>query len=407
MFNPGFNDMSSVSVILRLNKPLKDGTFPLAIQIIKNRKPAVLHLGYSITDEQWDEESKRVRKSHPNSARLNNFIKKRLSEASDTKLELETNEKNVTIVSIKQKIKPSGGSTFFSQAESYLTQLKDGGKYNQYTADKPRIGHFKEFIKGDIAFSDITSGLLERFVVHLKSNYTPKGKKKRISDRTIANHLATVRSIFAHARKNGIIKREETPFGDGGIKISFPETNKIGISEEDIVALETVTLSNPQHDHARKLWLFTFYFAGMRVSDALRLKWSDFQDYRLHYSMGKNDKSGSLKIPDKAVKILKYYEEFKTDKDDLIFPELKEVDLSNEFITQRTIAFKTSALDKTLRKFVAPAAKISHGIHLGAWLVMQFQFRCFKSSIGTHMFQPQSGIRGISFTKTLMMLWMQ
>jgi len=74
--------------------------------------------------------------------------------------------------------------------------------------------------------------------------------------------------------------------------------------------------------------------------------------------MGKNDKAGSLKVPDEAARILRQYEQFKDNADDLVFPELKGIDLDDEFIVQRTIAFKTSALDKALRKHVAPAAEI-------------------------------------------------
>ena len=65
--------------------------------------------------------------------------------------------------------------------------------------------------------------------------------------------------------------------------------------------------------HARNVWLVAFYFAGMRVSDVLRLKWTDFQNDRLYYSMGKNEKPGSLKIPDKALKILSEYKVHRID----------------------------------------------------------------------------------------------
>jgi integrase len=171
-----------------------------------------------------------------------------------------------------------------------------------------------------------------------------------------------IRSVFAHARKNEVIKKGFSPFGEGGIKVKFPDSKKVGILPEDVKKLENADLPDPRHDHARKLWLFSFYFAGMRVSDLLRLKWSDFQNYRLHYSMGKNDKGGSLKIHDKAVEILKHYEQFKEKNNDFIFPELKGVDLNDEFKMQRTIAFKTSAIDKILRLDVAPAAEVDKPI---------------------------------------------
>ena len=349
--------MASVKIVLRARKN-QDGTQPLILQITKDRRSSIIHLGHHLKEADWDIKAQKVKKSHPNATRLNNLLLKKLAEASGKALELETEKDATSSLAIKQKVKPSAGTTFFPQAQDYLDNLKNGGKYNQYTADKPRIGHFKSFTNGDIAFSDISVGLLDRFVVYLKSAHKAQKGKKAMGDRTIANHLVVIRSVFAHARKNGVVKRDQSPFGEGGMKIKFPDSKKVGIAPEDVKALEEVELTDPRHDHARKLWLFSFYFAGMRVSDVFRLKWSDFQNYRLHYSMGKNDKGGSLKIPDKAVTILKHYEQFKQKSSDLIFPELKDVDLDDKFITQRTIAFKTSAIDKVLRLYIAPAAKI-------------------------------------------------
>ncbi len=359
--------MASIKIVLRKEEK-QDGTYPLAIRITKDRKTSYIYLNYSVHPKDWNADEQKIRKSHPNSTRLNNFLFKKLAEASDSALEVETKKITATAKAVRQKVKPSVAETFFPQAQDYLENLKSAGKYNQYTADKPRIGHFREFLKNeDIAFSDINAGLLGRFQTFLKTYHVGKFSKKikkpkkPIGERTIVNHLVTIRSVFAHARRNNLITKEQSPFGgDHGVKIKFPESKKAGISPEDVASLEALTLEDPRHDHARKLWLFSFYFAGMRVSDILRLRWSDFQNYRLHYSMGKNDKAGSLKIPEQAVQILKYYEQFKENKDDLIFPELKGVDLTDEFVAQRTIAFKTSALDKILRLHVAPAAGINH-----------------------------------------------
>jgi integrase/recombinase XerD len=341
--------MAHVKIVLR-KKQNKEGKYPLTLRITKDRKASFIHLGYNLDIEDWDEDKQRVKKSHPNSARLNNYILKKLSEANDQSLELESQKSYVSSQAVKQKIKPSVGSTFFPQAELYLQRLKEAGKYNQYTADKPRINHFKAFIKQDIAFQDISVALLERFQSHVKNDL-------KLSERSAVNHIVVMRSVFSFARKEGVLDEKIYPFGKGKMKIVFPETSKVGLNPEEIARLENVELADAAN-HARNLFLFSYYFAGMRISDVLRLRWSDFQNDRLFYSMGKNQKAGSLKIPDKATAIIKQYEVFKENKDDLVFPELKGVDFDDKFITQRTIAFKTSALDKCLNKQVAPAAGI-------------------------------------------------
>jgi integrase/recombinase XerD len=136
--------MADVKLVLR-QKPNKEGKVPLALRITKDRKTSFIHLGHHINADEWDEVKQRVKKSHPNSVRLNNYILKKLAEANDHTLELETQKNYVSSQAVKQKIEPAAGSTFFSQADLYLQRLKEAGKYNQYTADKPRVKHFKEF----------------------------------------------------------------------------------------------------------------------------------------------------------------------------------------------------------------------------------------------------------------------
>jgi integrase/recombinase XerD len=114
-----------------------------------------------------------------------------------------------------------------------------------------------------------------------------------------------------------------------------------------------------EYNHARNIWLISYYFAGMRVSDVLRLKWSDFQDGRLYYTMGKNNKTDSLKASTKAIEILKQYELYRDEESNLIFPELRQADLADKFETDRIIASRVNLIDKYLRTHVAPAAKIT------------------------------------------------
>ena len=75
-------------------------------------------------------------------------------------------------------------------------------------------------------------------------------------------------------------------YSEGQIIIKFTNNLKIGLSAEEVKQLENAKLPE-RENHARNLFLISFYFAGMRVSDVLRLKWSDFQNDRLYYAMDK------------------------------------------------------------------------------------------------------------------------
>ncbi|HEY5368284.1 MAG TPA: site-specific integrase [Hanamia sp.] len=342
--------MSALKIVLRKkadeNKKIpEDKPFPIAIRITKDRVSSYTYIGHSATIKQWDEVNQRVKKSHPNSARLNNLISTKYAEANNKLLDLETLKNDVSSRAIKSSITSARHATFFKQADIYLDNLKKHGKFNRHSADKPRIERFREFLDGgDITFTEINPSLLKRFKAYLKGT-------RSISDRTVVNHLVVIRTIFNQALSSSIVDRKYYPFGKGKIVIKFPDSIKMGLVEKEVKAIEDLELpSGSLINHARNVWLFSFYFAGMRVSDVLRVKWSDFQDDRMYYSMGKNDKGGSLKVPEKALKILNQY---KRDNPihDLIFPDLESVhDINNLYAVQQRINQKVKKINEKLQE---------------------------------------------------------
>jgi len=340
--------MASIKIVLR-KETKQDGTSPLAIRITKDRKTSYIYLEYSIKEKDWDKENQRVRKSYPNATRLNNFLIAKLAEATTSSLELETVKPTVTAKAVSQKIKPKAGDTVFNQADLYIKRLKEDGKYNRWNSEKSNVKHLKEFLKNDIAFQDLTTGVLERFKAHLIS-------KRKVSERTAINNWVTVRSIFSQAIDEGACDRKYYPFGEGKLKIKFPDSQKIGLTIDEVIRIEAAELGK-EGNHARNLWLISFYFAGMRASDVFRLRWSDFNDGRLYYTMGKNKKGDSLEASDKVFAILQQYEDIKDDSD-LIFPELRRVGLEDRFEMERIISSRINSIDRVLKKEVRKAADI-------------------------------------------------
>ena len=113
------------------------------------------------------------------------------------------------------------------------------------------------------------------------------------------------------------------------IRIKFPETEKVGLTIEEIQAIEALDELSKKERHARIVWLFNFYLAGMRVSDVLQIRWSDIYDDCLHYRINKNYKLLSLKLPEKILSILQQYQVDKVNDADFIFPEMKKANTEN------------------------------------------------------------------------------
>lgn len=333
--------MANAKIVLRREQK-QDGTYPLAVRITKDRKSSYIYLNYSIDADHWSEDDKWIKRSCPNYKRLNNFLLAKLAEANDAALELETSKKHVTSKTVSRKIKPKGDSGFMGQAKIYLDNLQKSKKFNQWTNETSYISHFRNFLPGgDIAFSEITPTLLKQFAAHLKGT-------RNVSERAVMNNMVPIRTIFNQAIVGNVTDIKFYPFGKGKFKIKFPGSLKIGLIPAEVKILEDAELPDDRMNHARNLFLFSFYFAGMRISDVLRLQWSDFKDGRLYYLMDKNFKGDSLKVPEKALAIMTQYRR-DLPVHDLVFPDLESVeDFGDEWAVKKKIKTRIHRINEYL-----------------------------------------------------------
>lgn len=338
---------SSVKFMLR-NKPNKEGLFPLVIRITKDRKSTFLYTGYYLEKKYWDEKNNRVKKSYPNSARLNNLLVAKLAQANKTLIDLETEENSISSKQIKEEIvNPISHKSFNELSAVYLKELEDNDKWSRLIADKSRVKHVITYAKTDsLRFQSINEEFLKGFMTYLKNDL-------KNSPRTIINNLITIRTLFNRAIKMGIVERKYYPFGSDKIQIKFPETEKIGLTVDEVIKIQELDNLTQYEIHARNAWLFSFFLAGMRVGDVIKIRWSDIYDGRLHYRMNKNDKLLSLKLPEKLTSILDYYRLEQLDENDFIFPEMKLANLESP----KDVLAKTKAANKKFNKYLKSIAE--------------------------------------------------
>ncbi|WP_423818007.1 site-specific integrase [Salinimicrobium sp. TIG7-5_MAKvit] len=310
---------SSASITLR-KKPNKKGFNPLAIRITKFRKSSYLYIGHYIDSIYWDETKSIVKKSHPNAPHLNNLLLTKLAQTNKFLLELQAEGKDFSAAQIKNEILfLHSDKNFFDIADSHIEEIKANNKFGRLTVDRAYIGHIASFVKSrQLSFKDLNENFLRKYITYLRNT-------KRLSERTIANHLVLIRLLFNKAIRQGLIDRKFYPFGKDKIKIKFPETRKIGLTIQEVKSIENLNNLTEEENHTRNVWLFSFYLAGIRVADVLKIRWSDIYDNRIHYTMNKNSKLVSLQLPDKIHSILNQYIQYKRGADDFVFPELKVV----------------------------------------------------------------------------------
>lgn len=342
--------MATIEAYMRKRKN-KAGLCPINIRITKDRKSSYIQTGQRIDSKYWDPIKRKVKKNHPNSTRLNNLIAFKLAEINKSLLDIEAETKPLTrVTEIKKAISGKHKShSFYTFAEAYFEELEKNKKYSRINCERPLLNRITRYPRAKtLTFDAITPLFLRGFISYLRST------KDSVGERSIVNTLIFIRTLYNRASQQGIVSRDNYPFGntDGKIKIRIPKSIKIGLTSEEIKIIEEIDLSdNPKQHHTRNVFLFSFYLAGMRVSDVLQMKWANVQGDRIYYTMNKNQKNLSLKIHDKLQKILDEYLPTKTSNSDYIFPELKDTGNNPKDILRDT---KTG--NKRLNRFLRQIA---------------------------------------------------
>lgn len=338
--------MSSVKAVIR-TKQNSQNLFPIAIRITKDRKTSFLYIGQYIKKNQWDNTKGQVKKSHPDALNINQLILKKLSKVNRGLLDAETNNKYLSSRNVKSSVISKKTNEFFEIAKVYLKNIEDRRKFHQLDIEIKRIEVFKIFLNKDkLFFDELNIELLIKFENFLLN-------ERNLSMRTVVNYMITLRTIFNLAITKSVANSQFYPFGKGKYQIRFPETRKIGLNIDEIRILENINGLTYAQEYALDAWLISFYFAGIRVSDVLKLKWKDFLDERLHYRMGKNSKLVSLKVPDKVLNILNKLD--RNINSVYIFKELEGVDEKDDKLLKTRIKTATRNFNRRLELVAAKA----------------------------------------------------
>ena len=339
--------MATVKIILRTSKLNSTGEAPLCLRIIKNRRAKFVFLNYRISPEFWDDENKRVKKSHPNHQRLNSYIASKIADAQGVAVEMETAEKNILPEQIKDQIMGKAPVSFFKYADKYLAQLQLSQKIGTERKVKSILFKMKEYMSGkDLLFEHITVTWLKTYEQYLRSK---KGNKTN----TVSSNFRTLRVIINLAINEELITPDKNPFKR--FKLSTEKVKKDYLTDDELMMIELAPLQrNSMKDHHRNMYVFSAYAGGLRISDMLLLKWKNFDGERIVVQTRKTSSTVSIKLPGRALDILKTYQRNDAQPEDFIFPILKNgVDYSDARFLFNEISSATAYTNDDLKEIAA------------------------------------------------------
>jgi integrase/recombinase XerD len=340
--------MGSIKVLLKKNKQNEDGSYPVYIRAIKDRKTRFMALGIKLFENQWDEKEQRVKKNHPNSVRMNALISKKKAEAEAENLDLVLEERTFNAHSFEQ-VKGRSKHDFFQFAQKYIDNLQATGKIGTFRRAKYTIEKLKAYKNQEpLYFHELTVQFLKDYEEHLVA----LGNKVN----TIHSNLKLIRTIVNNAVNEKLLKRDKNPFYS--FKLKSEATERAYLTEAELKAMEEIKLDPKTNLHVhRNMYIFAAYVGGLRISDLLQLRWSNFDGTHITLKIKKTGAPLSVKVPTTGLEILNYYmEESLIDENgqpapaNFIFPVLPgNYDKLNKTEAHRVIIAKTALINKNLK----------------------------------------------------------
>jgi site-specific recombinase XerD len=227
---------------------------------------------------------------------------------------------------------------------------------------KSAVRKLCSFCKRDsLYFDDINLTLIRDFQQHLLTDC-----KNHVN--TANANLKVIRRLLFDAVAEELIPFEKNPFNM--IKLKGQATKQAFLLDDELKMLEKLKLQkDSQLNHHRNLYIFSAYACGIRISDLLMMRWRNVYGDRLYFQIRKNKESPGIKMPPKALKIMRSYKNMaqkmkrqpKINPDTFIFPLLHiEPSETDRKKIHNAISSATAYTNKDLKKLKIRAGLDKH-----------------------------------------------
>ncbi len=348
--------MATIKILLRTDKKNKNNEAPLWIRITKSRKSRYVSLGKSIKIEDWDEQNNAVKKSHPNSVRLNKYIARKVADAHDSALDLETEDKYVRPIKIKEDILGISSLDFFAYAKRYSKDLESKGSYGT-------LGKADSVVKKIETYLGRKTMSMDEISIHWLKNYeTYLRGTLHNSTNTIHTNLKVIRRLINGAIREELFPYEKNPFLRYQLK--WEKTTKEFLEEDELKKLVELELDKTTKlYHYRNMYIIATEAGGLRISDMLFIQKKNYDGTRIIIDTLKTGSTVSIKVPLKAKALLDEYVSELTSPESFIFPLLNpDLNLEDKKACLQAKSRAAALVNKGLRSIVKKA-EIKKHIH--------------------------------------------
>lgn len=271
-------DGVTISSVLDRRTPNKENKFPIKIKVYHLKKPKYYSTGLTMSSDEWDSinesrtaTSKKIRLSIEKSFAL---VKSNAEELIDKGI--------FSFSTLNVRLGRASGDTLNSAMRAKIETLKENEQVGTMQFYVNTLTHLEKFAGREISINSVSVEWLQRFEKYLQ----------RVNGvATIGMHFRNIRVIMNVAKRDGIIKESQYPFGRGRFEIKSGEGHKKGLTKGQIKAIFDYESDNEAMMRYKDLWIFIYLCNGINTADLLKLKYSNIIDGEICFVRQKTEKT--------------------------------------------------------------------------------------------------------------------
>ena len=256
-------DGITVAAILDKYKPKKNGSYPVKIRVTYRRKRQYYPTGKDLTPEQWEAmptpRTRELRATRESIANSFDIVRQNVEELAYVS--------GFSFDALDSRLKAGYNDTVNTAFRAKIDDLRANSRPGNMLVYDNVLKGIERFRGTKIPFEAVTVDWLrkyERFLI-----------KEEKTASTISIHFRTIRAILNDARRAGIIKDSQYPFGKGRFEIQAGEGRKMALTLEQIGKIARYKDGSQAIAKYRDYWLFLYLCNGINVADFVKLRYRD------------------------------------------------------------------------------------------------------------------------------------
>lgn len=272
-------DGITVAAMIDTAHPKKSGRYPVKIRVTYNRDRRYYPTGKDMTPEEWEalpttkaRTLAAVRKDIESSYQIVRSAVEELATSGAFSLD-----------ALNNRLKGAASDTVNTAFRAKMDHLEHAGRVGSMVVYRGVLLGLERFAGSHIRFDAVTPSWLGRYSAFLLS----EGKAQT----TVAIHLRHLRAILNEARRQGMIREAQYPFGKGRYEIQEGEGRKMALTLEQIGRLARYEDGSEATAKYRDYWLFLYLCNGINVADFVRLRFRDIVNGEICFVRQKTERT--------------------------------------------------------------------------------------------------------------------